>query len=85
MAKKTPDNIDWPDHYNKGNIQPIDFIEDQQLGYHLGNIIKYVCRAAHKGQLLEDLKKARWYLNKYIKLKEKEARTKKRKKRKVKK
>lgn len=44
----------------------IDFIEDQQLPYHLGNVIKYIARAGYKGDKLEDLKKARWYLDRYI-------------------
>lgn len=58
--------IDHPAHYNKGKIEVIDFIEDQQLPYHLGNVVKYVARAGYKGDKLEDLKKARWYLDRYI-------------------
>lgn len=58
--------IDHPSHYNKGKIEVIDFIEDQQLPFHLGNVVKYIARAGSKGDKLEDLKKARWYLDRYI-------------------
>lgn len=58
--------IDHPSHYNKGKIEVIDFIEDQGLSFHLGNVIKYVARAGSKGDKLEDLKKAQWYLDRYI-------------------
>ena len=64
---KNEDVINHPSHYTRGNIEVIDFIEDQQLPYHLGNVIKYIARAGHKGDKLEDLKKARWYLDRYIK------------------
>lgn len=64
---KKEDVINHPSHYTRGNIEVIDFIEDQQLPYHLGNVIKYIARAGHKGDKLEDLKKARWYLDRYIK------------------
>lgn len=58
--------IDHPSHYNRGKIEVIDFIEDQGLSFHLGNVIKYITRAGSKGDKLEDLKKARWYLDRYI-------------------
>lgn len=58
--------VDHPSHYNKGKIEVIDFIEDQGLSFHLGNVIKYIARAGSKGDKLEDLKKARWYLDRYI-------------------
>ena len=61
------DAVNHPSHYTRGKIEVIDFIEDQQLPYHLGNVIKYIARAGHKGDKLEDLKKARWYLDRYIK------------------
>ncbi|PQL22775.1 hypothetical protein VCHSUH04_07300 [Veillonella sp. T14073-2] len=63
---KTEDVINHPSHYTRGKIEVIDFIEDQQLPYHLGNVIKYIARAGYKGDKLEDLKKARWYLDRYI-------------------
>lgn len=58
--------INHPSHYNRGKIEVIDFIEDQGLSFHLGNVIKYIARAGYKGDKLEDLKKARWYLDRYI-------------------
>jgi hypothetical protein len=63
---KPVDIINHPPHYNQSEIQPIDVIEEWQLGYHLGNVIKYICRCGHKGSPLEDLKKARWYLDRKI-------------------
>lgn len=61
-------NVNHPSHYCDGKIEVIDFIEDKKLGYHLGNVIKYVSRAGKKdaGRTIEDLKKARWYLDRYI-------------------
>ena len=52
--KFTPED---PAHYQRGNIQVWDFISDQKLDFFAGNIVKYVCRAGHKGDKLEDLKK----------------------------
>tara|TARA_B100000073_G_scaffold342104_1_gene344643 strand:+ start:387 stop:716 length:330 start_codon:yes stop_codon:yes gene_type:complete len=51
-----------PAHYNRGNIEVWDFIRDQKLNYHLGNAIKYICRAGYKGSKIEDLNKAIHYL-----------------------
>ncbi len=53
-----------PDHYTRGNIEVWDFIRDQKLNYHLGNAIKYICRAGYKSTATktEDLKKAIHYL-----------------------
>lgn len=60
------DAVNHPAHYKTGGIETIDFIEAKDLGYHLGNVVKYVTRADHKGNKLEDLKKAQWYLNRAI-------------------
>jgi hypothetical protein len=60
------DAIDHPAHYNAGKIEVIDAIEEWQLGFHLGNVVKYVARSKHKGDTLGDLKKAQWYLDRYI-------------------
>lgn len=60
------DIVSHPAHYTTGSIEVIDFIEDQQFGYHLGQVIKYVSRAKHKGNYLQDLKKAKWYLEREI-------------------
>ena len=51
-----------PEYYQRGNIEVWDFIRDQSLNYHLGNVIKYVCRAGYKDDTIKDLKKAAHYL-----------------------
>lgn len=66
VATHHTDPVNHPAHYTVGGVETIDFIEAKGLGYHLGNVIKYVTRADHKGQKLEDLKKAQWYLNRAI-------------------
>lgn len=71
VSTKEHDVVNHPSHYTRGNIEVIDFIEDQQLPYHLGNVVKYVARAGYKGDKVEDLKKAQWYLNRYIRTLEK--------------
>lgn len=55
------------DHYKEKSIQPWDFIAANQLGYFEGNIVKYVSRWKDKGGI-NDLKKARHYLDKLIEL-----------------
>ena len=60
------DPINQPAHYTFSHIEVIDAIEAWELGFHLGNVVKYVARAQRKGRLLEDLKKARWYLDREI-------------------
>lgn len=62
------DSVNHPKHYNTGKFEVIDVIEDWNLDFHLGNVVKYISRANHKGNLLEDLKKAKWYLERKIKL-----------------
>jgi Protein of unknwon function (DUF3310) len=66
MEEPKADPVNHPPHYKTGGIETIDFIEAKELGYHLGNVIKYVSRAKHKGNELEDLKKAQWYLERAI-------------------
>ncbi len=61
-----PDPVNNPSHYCTGRVEVIDFLEDQQFDYHLGNVVKYICRHKHKGKPLEDLQKARWYLDRKI-------------------
>ena len=61
------DPINRPEHYTYGPVEVIDAIEAWALGFHLGNVVKYVARSAHKGSALEDLRKARWYLDRAIK------------------
>ena len=69
------DAVNHPSHYTFGTIETIDVIEDWELPYHLGNAVKYISRAGRKdpSKKLEDLEKARWYLNRYIELLEKKA------------
>ena len=59
-------DVNHPSHYNSGNIEVIEAIDDWKLGFYEGNVVKYVARAKHKGKQLEDLKKAAWYLNRLI-------------------
>lgn len=63
------DNINHPSHYTYSKIEVIDAIEAWKLPYHLGNVIKYIARAGHKGEgtEIEDLRKAKYYLDRYIK------------------
>lgn len=69
------DNVNHPSHYTDGKIEVIDYIEDKQLGFCLGNAIKYISRAGKKksGNMsdkekeIEDLKKAVFYINYRIK------------------
>ncbi len=63
----THDSIHRPAHYAEGRIyEPIAVIEDWDLNYRLGNTVKYISRAGRKQNALEDLKKARWYLDREI-------------------
>lgn len=57
------DPVSHPSHYTYGSIETIDYIDDKGFNFALGNVIKYVSRAGHKDDTLEDLKKARWYLD----------------------
>jgi hypothetical protein len=55
-------NTNGPSYYKRGSIQVWDFIRDQGLNFHLGNAIKYICRAGYKESKIDDLKKAIHYL-----------------------
>jgi len=59
---KLKEKTEGPEYYQRGNIEVWDFIRDQRLNYHLGNVIKYICRAGYKEDDLKDLKKAAHYL-----------------------
>lgn len=62
-----PDPVNHPPHYKSGGIETIDFIEAKDLNFRLGNVVKYVVRAGKKASdPLIDLKKARWYLDREI-------------------
>lgn len=66
--KKPPEQVGGT-HYSRWRIQPISFIEAAQLGYHAGNVVKYLARYKYKNGL-EDLKKAKWYLDRLIEIEE---------------
>lgn len=66
ICKAGSNTIDHPPHYTHGGIEVIDAIEAWGLGFRLANVIKYVARCDHKGNAIEDLKKARWYLDREI-------------------
>lgn len=65
-----PDPIN-PHYYKDLDPEPLAVIEAWGLGFHLGNVVKYVARSGKKGPILEDLKKAQMYLDRYIRLLEK--------------
>lgn len=60
--------VNHPSHYNKGKFEVIDVIEDWKLGFNLGNAVKYIARAEYKENKLQDLEKAKWYLEREIKV-----------------
>lgn len=65
MSERDP-NVDHPDHYN-GNpsgVECIDVVE--HMGFNVGNAVKYLWRAGSKGDAAEDLKKARWYVDREL-------------------
>ena len=67
QQRKRKDNVNSPSHYNYGEIEVIDFIEqvtqhyNPNVAYHIGNAIKYLARSPHKNGK-EDVEKARWYI-----------------------
>lgn len=67
LKEPTVDFVNHPPHYTTGKIEVIDFIEDQKFPYHIASVVKYLCRAPHKGTEEQDYEKALWYLNRYIK------------------
>lgn len=78
IMKKKREAVHHPTHYGGADnpYEVIKVLEAWQLGFHLGNAVKYIARAGkkNKSKVLEDLKKAAWYLNRYIeKLKERRA------------
>jgi len=59
------EKVDHPSYYNRGKVEVIDFIEDWNLDFSMGCFVKYVCRAGHKSDAVEDLEKAKWYIKRY--------------------
>ena len=75
--KDEEDMVGKPKHYNSGNIECIDAIEESMSshafkGYLKGNCMKYLWRYDYKGKQVEDLQKAGWYLNKLTEMVTKE-------------
>jgi hypothetical protein len=58
--------VNHPDHYQGNKFEVIDVIEDYELGFHLGNAVKYILRAGKKDARKQDLKKAIWYIQREI-------------------
>ncbi len=69
---RTVDMVNHPPHYTKGRFETIEVIEDIVQFYPAkqvwaaGNVIRYLSRAEHKGNKLEDLKKAQFYMNRLV-------------------
>ena len=66
MEEPASDPVNHPAHYKTGGIETIDFIEAKELNYNMGNAVKYISRAEHKGDKKQDLEKAVWYLNREL-------------------
>lgn len=65
--------VNHPDYYKRGGVEAIDAIEAWELGFCLGNVVKYIARAGCKtADSLQDLRKAAWYLDREIKRRERE-------------
>ena len=70
MSEEQKEMVNHPDHYNmyKG-FEVIDVVE--QLPFNEGNAVKYILRASHKGNEIQDLEKALWYIKREIERKKK--------------
>lgn len=66
QLRSVSDKVNHPHHYQGNTFEVIDVIEDFGLGFSLGNAIKYILRAGKKGDRIEDLKKAIWYIEREI-------------------
>lgn len=64
MLHKQQDDVNRPAHYTQFPVEVIEITE--HLGFCIGNVVKYCCRAKFKGNELKDLEKAQWYLNREI-------------------
>ena len=78
LNEQSVDVVNSPPHYKTGGIEAIEGIEasmgpEAYAGYLKGNIMKYMWRYERKGKPIEDLKKARWYLDRLIGLRERKA------------
>jgi hypothetical protein len=71
------DTVNHPSHHTRGGIESIDYIEAKELNFHRGNAVKYISRAGFKpvgdkAMEIEDMKKARWYIDREIRRLEKQ-------------
>jgi len=66
MIEPKSDPVNHPAHYKVGGIETIDFIEAKRFNYNMGNAVKYITRADHKGSRKQDLEKAIWYLKREL-------------------
>jgi hypothetical protein len=71
-VKPKADMVNAPPHYTVGGIETIDYIKakltpEEFIGYLKGNVIKYTSRAGKKDDIVQDLEKAQWYMNRQIK------------------
>lgn len=69
------EKVDHPAHYGEKDsiYEAIKVIRAWKLGFSLGNVVKYICRAEHKDATIEDFKKAKWYLEEEIAFREEQA------------
>lgn len=67
-VSEAPEMVSHPAHYNYGRHETIDIIEDWELGFHCGNAVKYISRHKYKGTAIKDIKKAIWYLERYLQI-----------------
>ena len=65
-SDRNKEKVDHPPHYREGRLEAIEVIEDWKLGFHCGNVVKYIARHTHKGAPREDIEKAIWYLQRYL-------------------
>jgi hypothetical protein len=66
--KEEKESVNHPSHYGGENnpLEVINIIEHYDLNFNLGNVIKYCLRAGKKDELIQELKKAQWYINREI-------------------
>ena len=65
-VKQGEEIVDHPGHYNHGKYECIDVIDDLNLNFNLGSVLKYLWRAGFKDDEMTELEKARWYLDREI-------------------
>ena len=70
--RRAPDPVNHPPHYTRAGYECAEVVIALGLSYCLGNVLKYVWRCGHKADALQDLKKARWYLDREIRRREAE-------------